>query len=112
MYGLPHVLPDGKSIFRQAGNKHNKDDDFMHIPKRMCIACRQMKPKAELIKIVKTPNGAEVDEFQKKFGRGAYICKNRDCICAAVKKKSISKHFKMPVGDDVYRKLSEANVDG
>lgn len=84
----------------------------MHIPKRMCIACRQMKPKAELIKIVKTPGGAVLDTKQNMFGRGAYVCRNEECINAAVKRKALSKHFKMPVGEDIYRLISEANTHG
>lgn len=84
----------------------------MHIPKRMCIACRQMKPKAELVKIVKTPDGARYDESQKMFGRGAYICKNAECIGAAAKRRAISKHFKMPVDEEIYNIISEANKNG
>ena len=84
----------------------------MHIPKRMCIACRQMKPKADLIKIVKTPDGAILDDKQKKFGRGAYICKNEDCIKAATKRKALARHFKMQVEDSIYKEISEANADG
>lgn len=84
----------------------------MHTPMRMCIACRQMKPKGELLKIVKNQNLAELDELQKKFGRGAYICKNADCLEAAKKRRALSRHFKMPVEDEIYEKASEAVRNG
>lgn len=71
-----------------------------------------MKPKAELVKIVKMPDGVRYDEKQKMFGRGAYICKNAECINAATKRRAISKHFKMPVDEEIYKIISEANEDG
>ncbi len=80
----------------------------MHTPMRMCIACRQMKPKGELIKIVKSESGAELDKNRKKPGRGAYICKNAECIENARKKRTISKHFKMQIDDKIYAEISEA----
>lgn len=77
----------------------------MHIPKRMCIACRKMKAKDELIKIVKTEAGAEIDENQNKFGRGAYVCKNEECIKVMIKRRSLAKHFKMQVDNKIYEEL-------
>lgn len=81
----------------------------MHTPLRMCIACRQMKPKGELIRFVKSENGAELDEKQKKPGRGAYICKNEECIKASRKRRSLAKQFKMPVDEKIFDELSEAD---
>lgn len=80
----------------------------MHTPLRMCVACRQMKPKGELIKVIKNENGAEVDLCQKKFGRGAYVCKNADCINSARKRRAFSRHFKSAVPDVIYDKIGEA----
>lgn len=80
----------------------------MHTPYRMCVACRQMKPKSELIKVIKTENGAELDVNQKKFGRGAYICKSAECIENAKKRRAISKHFKAAVSENIYDEISEA----
>lgn len=74
----------------------------MHIPKRMCIACRQMKPKKELIRIVKNGDETVLDIHQKLGGRGAYICKNEECIDAAKKRRALSRHFKTAVDDKVY----------
>ena len=83
----------------------------MHTPYRMCVACRQMKPKGELIKVVKTENGAELDEKQKKFGRGAYICKNAKCIENAKKRRAFARHFKTAVCENIYDEISEAVKD-
>lgn len=51
-----------------------------HVPQRTCIACRQTKPKRELVRLVHTPNGElEIDQRGKKAGRGAYLCPAREC---------------------------------
>lgn len=81
----------------------------MHIPKRMCIACRTMKPKGELVKIVKNGEIAEIDLFNKKLGRGAYICKDEACIENAKKRRAVSRHFKMQVSDKIYDEILEAS---
>ena len=79
----------------------------MHIPMRMCIACRQMKPKNELIRVVKCGDAAQIDDKGKKSGRGAYICKNEECIKAAKKRRALSKHFKTAVSDGFYDAVAE-----
>lgn len=79
----------------------------MHIPERMCVACRKMKPKAELFKVVRTGTGAELDEKQNKSGRGAYVCKDAGCIETARKKKAFSHHFKGRVNDELYNALTD-----
>ena len=75
-----------------------------HIPKRMCIACRQMKPKAELIRVVREIESGEVmlDKESKLFGRGAYVCRDEKCMALARKKKGFERHFKCPVSKNVY----------
>ena len=77
----------------------------MHIPERMCVACRQMKPKSELIRIVKSGDAAQIDKSGKKSGRGAYICKNIECFERAYKNKGLERSFKSPVPKDVYETL-------
>ncbi len=84
----------------------------MHTPMRMCIACRQMKPKGELIKLVKNENNIELDFCQKKFGRGAYICKNEECIENAKKRKAVSRHFKMNADDSILDDIKKELSDG
>lgn len=62
------------------------------IPERMCVACRNMKPKTELIRIVKTSDGTvSVDETGKVNGRGVYICKCKQCVERAAKNKGFAK---------------------
>ncbi len=56
------------------------------IPMRMCVACREMKPKKELVRIVRTPEGpVEADLTGKKNGRGAYLCRSEECLEKAIK---------------------------
>jgi predicted RNA-binding protein YlxR (DUF448 family) len=61
-----------------------------HIPQRTCIACRQVRPKRELIRVVRTPAGhVELDATGKKSGRGAYLCARRSCWEPALRKGRI-----------------------
>ena len=76
-----------------------------HIPLRMCTGCRSMKEKRELIRIVAAEEGVVIDESYRKNGRGAYICKNAECIKTAQKRKALSKQLNQPVGDDFYKEL-------
>ncbi len=76
------------------------------IPMRMCTGCREMKPKAELKRIVKTPEGEiKLDNIGKLNGRGAYICKSVDCLKKAQKTSALQRAFDMPVPDEVYAEL-------
>lgn len=76
------------------------------IPLRMCIGCRQMKPKAELDRIVKTPTGEIViDKTNKLSGRGAYICKSGDCLKKAEKSNALAHTFSMAVDKKIYSNL-------
>ncbi|MBQ9706728.1 MAG: YlxR family protein [Clostridia bacterium] len=61
------------------------------IPERMCVACRQMKPKNQLVRIVNTENGVVVDTTGKLNGRGVYLCKCKECINRATKNKGFAK---------------------
>ena len=82
-----------------------------HIPERMCIGCRQMRPKTELIKVVMKDGAIEIDTSQKKPGRGAYLCKDMECLTTAQKKKALSKHFKTAVPNSIYDEIKEI-LDG
>ncbi len=83
------------------------------VPMRMCTGCGQMKPKRELIRIVKTPDGEFLlDATGKKSGRGAYLCKNAECLKNCRKSKRLEKSFSCRIPDEVYEKLeSELNED-
>ncbi len=77
------------------------------IPMRMCIACRQMKPKKDLIRIVKTENGIVLDSSGRLNGRGAYICPDGECIKKLKKSRLINKAFSCEVPESVYDKIEE-----
>ena len=78
------------------------------IPLRMCIGCAQMKPKAELIRVVKEPDGTvSLDPTGKKNGRGAYVCKSTACFEKAVKAKKFERAFSVMFPFEVTQTLKE-----
>ena len=78
------------------------------MPERRCVGCGEHKPKAELIRVVRTPEGeAVLDLTGKKSGRGAYICKNPKCLNKARKSRRIETSREISIPDDVYLKMEE-----
>lgn len=78
------------------------------IPQRMCVGCRQMMPKKDLIRVVKSPDGViSVDDRGKMPGRGAYICHNADCLNKAYKAKLLDKNLDTEISEDVFEMLKE-----
>ena len=75
------------------------------MPLRMCTGCRKSYPKQELLRIVRTAEGAEADPAQIMPGRGAYLCKKEECLRIARKKKAFSRHFKQTIPDSFYEEL-------
>ncbi|MBR4123057.1 MAG: YlxR family protein [Clostridia bacterium] len=76
------------------------------IPMRMCTGCREMKPKKDLIRIVKTTDsGIKLDFTGKLNGRGAYICKNKECLLKAHKSNALSRAFETSVSEEIYSQL-------
>lgn len=74
----------------------------------MCIACRQMFDKKDLIRVVKNKEGQIfVDKSGKANGRGAYICSNKSCFEKLKKQKILNKAFKCMVDEQVYKQLEE-----
>lgn len=70
-----------------------------HVPERTCIACRQKRPKWEMVRIVRTPEGnLEIDSRGKKAGRGAYLCKQQSCWEAGLMKKRLEHALKAEIG--------------
>ena len=61
------------------------------IPERMCVVCRQMKPKNELIRIVNNDGMVAIDKTGKSGGRGVYLCRCKECIDRALKSKNFVK---------------------
>lgn len=70
-----------------------------HVPNRMCIACRAMKPRTELIRLVMTDRGLTVDDCGKAQGRGAYICRSAACVELALKAHRLEQQFKAPLDE-------------
>ena len=78
----------------------------------MCLGCNEMKPKKELIRVVRSPEGdISLDTTGKKSGRGAYVCPNAECLRLARKSKKLEKSFSCRISDEVYdnmeRELNE-----
>lgn len=83
------------------------------IPMRKCTGCGEMKPKKELCRIVKSPEDEiSLDLTGKKNGRGAYICKNAECLKKARKAKRIERSFACAIPDEVYEKLEQELMQG
>ena len=81
------------------------------IPERMCVACRSVKPKSELLRIVRAPSGEiKIDLTGKAAGRGAYVCDNEDCVRRCVKQKSLNKVFGGESVSPIYDNLLEEYV--
>ncbi len=73
------------------------------IPMRMCLGCGEMKPKKELIRVVKAPDGEiSIDLKGKKSGRGAYICRSSECFGKARKARRFEKSFSCQISDEIY----------
>lgn len=73
---------------------------------RMCCVCRQMKPKNQLIRVVKNKeNKVFVDNSKKADGRGAYVCNEQECLSKLKKVKGLNKAFKGNVPDEIYEEL-------
>lgn len=72
----------------------------------MCVACRQMQPKNQLIRIVKTPeNTIKIDLSGKLNGRGAYLCKNTDCLAKCKKSKALERQLEIQTDSAFYLEL-------
>ena len=75
---------------------------------RMCIVCREHSDKKELLRIVKNKDGQIfVDKTGKANGRGAYICKSKECLNKLKKSRGLNRAFKCEVSDDVYIMIGE-----
>ena len=76
------------------------------IPMRQCMGCRERKPKRELIRVVRSPEGAVSLDFQGKApGRGAYLCPDPACLARARKSKALERAFSMALPGEVYEAL-------
>ena len=78
------------------------------IPLRQCLGCREMKPKKELIRVVRSPEGEISLDFKgKKPGRGAYICPDGACLAKARKSRALERAFSAQLPAEVYEALEK-----
>lgn len=78
------------------------------VPMRMCTGCGEMFDKRTLVRVVKSKEGEiSLDLTGKKAGRGAYVCKNADCLAKARKKKAFERAFGVKIEDEIYDKMQE-----
>jgi len=78
------------------------------VPVRRCVGCSAQKPKRELVRIVRSPEGeVGVDLTGKRSGRGAYLCPSASCLAKARKAKRLEHAFGVPVPDEVFERLAE-----
>ena len=87
------------------------------VPLRQCLGCREMKPKNELIRVVKSPEGEVSPDFTgKKPGRGAYVCRDIDCFKRIIKSNAFARAFKTQISkemiDELQNQLENANSTG
>ena len=78
------------------------------IPMRMCVGCRESKPKRELIRVVRAPDGTvSMDPGGKKPGRGAYVCRQESCLIRAIRQKQLERQLEVQLTDDVAEALRQ-----
>lgn len=83
------------------------------VPMRLCTGCGEQKPKKELVRVVRGPEGPEgtaeisLDLTGKKPGRGAYICRSLDCLKAARKARRLERAFSCKIPDEVYEQMEK-----
>lgn len=86
------------------------------IPMRQCLGCREMKPKQELIRVVRSPEGEISLDFRGKApGRGAYLCPDPGCLKKAMKSRALERAFSAAIPPELYERLTaqlEVGGDG
>lgn len=81
------------------------------VPLRMCISCREMKQKRELIRIVKKDGILFLDKTGKSNGRGAYVCRKEACVTQLRKNKGLSRAFGCPVDETIFDQITKEILD-
>ncbi len=76
------------------------------IPERKCLGCGESRPKSELARVVRSPDGVvSLDLTGKKSGRGAYVCKSAECLKKCRKRKAIERNLDVTIPDELYLDL-------
>ncbi len=79
------------------------------IPMRMCVGCREMKEKKTLIRVVRSPEGeVSLDPGGKKSGRGAYVCRNADCLKRAIRQRQLERQLDVTLPAETAEALTAA----
>jgi predicted RNA-binding protein YlxR (DUF448 family) len=79
-----------------------------HVPLRRCVVCGAQRPKAELVRVVRSPDGTcAVDAAPKEPGRGAYVCRSRACLEQAAEGRPLSRSLDRPLAEDDAQRLRE-----
>ena len=82
------------------------------VPLRKCLGCNEIFPKKELIRVVKNKEGDIALDLKGKLnGRGAYICKNKDCYEKAYKSKRLNKAFQCEISEELYEEMLKVLED-
>ena len=83
------------------------------VPLRMCTGCGEMKPKKELVRVVKPPEGDIcIDRTGKKAGRGAYVCPNSECLKRARKSRALERALDTAIPESVYEEMEKEMANG
>lgn len=76
------------------------------IPMRQCVGCREMKPKKELVRVVRSPEGEISLDFRGKApGRGAYVCPQAECLRRAIKSRALERGLDCQIPQEIYDQL-------
>ncbi len=82
-------------------------------PMRQCLGCNEHKPKAELLRVVRDPEGnVSLDFTGKKSGRGAYICRQVTCLRRVRKSHRLEKNLNCPITDEIYDRMEQELTEG
>lgn len=83
------------------------------IPLRKCSGCGEMKPKTDLVRVVRSPEGElSMDLTGRKAGRGAYVCRSIDCLRTARKARRLERSFACAIPAEIYDRLEEEMMEG
>ena len=83
------------------------------IPQRQCMGCRERKEKRELIRVVRSPEGAVSLDFRGKApGRGAYICPDAACLKKAIRSKALERSLEVAIPEEIYARLEQEMEEG
>lgn len=78
------------------------------VPLRKCIGCSEMKPKKDLIRVIRTPESViEIDFTGRKNGRGAYLCRNENCLNRAIKTKQLNRSLQAEITEDILIRIKK-----